>query len=310
MRSIDVETTRFPFRNTRSIKGLVCGGLELLRAARRLDVDLVHVQYGSAHALIAVLFSPRRVVVSYVGSDLFGHYNNWGGKTWRGRLTVILSQLAALGACRCIAMTEELRDALWFSTCRRKCEVIPNGVDLTLFKPLSQAEARAALKWPHRNPVVLFMQTDDGWVKNPQLALAAFHKAKEIVPKLQLHIVDNEPPDRMPLIHNAADVLLITSRHEGSNNSLKEAMACNLPVVSTACGDAQQRLSGVKHCYICYPDPSELGSRLAKVAMARQRSDGREHIMAFDIRVLAHRVKRCYETALNGTRLDEKGNPF
>jgi glycosyltransferase involved in cell wall biosynthesis len=247
---------------------------------------------------MAVLFSPKPVVISFCGSDLLGNYNPSGRKTWMGYLSILLSQLAALGAHRCIAKTEELRQALWLASDRHKCEVIPNGIDFAQFRPLPQPEARATLGWLHNDPVALFMDRQGAWVKDPELARAAFQEARKIVPALRMCIVETEPPDKMPLFYNAADVLLLTSRHEGSNNTVKEALACNLPVVATACGDIPQRLYRVSHSYVCSRDPAALGVRLAEVVTARERSNGRQSILDLTLDRVALRIKQCYEKTL------------
>jgi glycosyltransferase involved in cell wall biosynthesis len=294
---IDIDT--YLFRNRRSLKGLIAGGLAIRAKARQCHADFVHVHYGAAQALVAVLLSGKPVVISFCGSDVFGNYDRSGRKTWSGVLSGILSQLAALGCRRCIAKSEELKSALWFPWSRRKCEVIPNGVDLNAFQPIARMDARRELGWTSDEPVVLFMDRKGAWVKDPDLAQAAYTEAKKTIGSLTMHVIEREPPERMPLFFNAADVLLLTSRHEGSNNTVKEAMACNLPIVATACGDIPERLQGIDGCYVCARDPRELGSRLSQIVTAGRRTDGRDHITELSLDRVAMRVKQYYERVLS-----------
>lgn len=297
---LGVVIATYVFHNRRSFHGLIQGGCALRRMAQEFQADLVHVHYGAAQAFMAVLFSPRPVVVSFCGSDLFGNYGPSGRKTWSGRLSRGLSQIGALGCRRCIAKSEGLKRSLrslWLPWVQNRCAVIPNGVDLDMFQPMSQAEARARLGWTHQDPVVLFMDRKGAWVKDPDLARAAYREAKKTVSSLRLHVLEYEPPDKMPLFFNAADVLLLTSRHEGSNNTLKEALACNLPVVATACGDTPERLQGVRFSYICSRDVQELGERLAAVVTVRERSNGRQYVRELALDRVATRIKKLYEEA-------------
>lgn len=288
-------------RNRRSIKGLIKGGLAMRASARAWNADVVHVSYGAAHALIAVLLAGKPVVISFCGSDVFGNYDRAGLKTRSGFLSGLLSQLAALGCRRCIAKSEEIRNALWFSWSRNKCEVIPNGVDLDVFQPMPRHEARRALGWLQEDSVVLFMDRKGAWVKDPDLAQAACIEAGHTIASLRMHVVESEPPDRMPLFFNAADVLLLTSRHEGSNNTVKEALACNLPIVTTVCGDVRERLAGVSNCHICGRDARELGKRVAEVLTRHQRTNGRKHIRELSLDRVAMKIKQCYDRALTKT---------
>jgi glycosyltransferase involved in cell wall biosynthesis len=298
LEQLGVAIEPFLSRNRRSLKGLISSGLAMRASAGAWRADFVHVHYGAAHALVAVLLSGKPVVISFNGSDILGNYDRAGNKTRSGLVSGILSQLAALGCRRCIAKSAELRNALWFSWSRKKCDVIPNGVDLDLFQPMARDEARRLLGWPLDEPVVLFMDRQGAWVKDPDLAHAACAEAQKTVPSLKMRVVESEDPSRMPLFLNAADALLLTSRHEGSNNTVKEALACNLPIVTTACGDVRERLAGVSGSYICGRDAAELGKRLAEVVTERKRTNGRTHIQDLSIERVAIRVRQCYARAV------------
>jgi glycosyltransferase involved in cell wall biosynthesis len=65
---------------------------------------------------------------------------------------------------------------------------------------------------------------------------------------------ENIPPAEMPLYMNACDLLLLTSTHEGSPVVTKEAIACNLPIVSVNVGDVEDQLKGIEGCIVCNDD--------------------------------------------------------
>lgn len=293
---VTVET--FVFHNRKSLLGLIRGGLGIRRQAREFDADLVHIHFGASQALAGVLWAGKPVVLSFCGSDLLGNYTAKGTKTWSGRLSGLLSRLAAIGCRRTIAKSGELRNALWLRSLRAKCHVIPNGVDLNLFTPMAQAEARARLGWDDRDPVVLFMDRKGAWVKDPHLAQATVEEVRKVLPSLRLHVIEQEPPDMMPVYFNAADALLLTSRHEGSNNTVKEALACNLPVVATSCGDVPERLKGVHWSFVGPRDARALGHLLAAVVTARERSNGRAFVQQLTIARVAQEIHHVYEAVL------------
>lgn len=299
LKAVGTTVGTYIFKNRRSLKGLIVGGLELRRRARELGADLIHVHFGAAQALAAVLFSPIPVVISFCGSDLLGNYNPRGRKTWLGYLSILLSQLAALRARRCVAKSEELRQALWSSSSRSKCEVIPNGVNMEQFRPVPQSEARATLGWQHDDPVVLFMDRKGAWVKDSDLARGAYAEARKSVPSLRMHVVETESPDRMPLFYNAADVLLLTSRHEGSNNTVKEALACNRPVVSVDVGDVRERIEGIEGCYLARPDPEDLAVKLRLVLNGPRCVGGQAKMQDLSLERVARRVIEIYSAALS-----------
>ena len=56
--------------------------------------------------------------------------------------------------------------------------------------------------------------------------------------------------NEVPILLNAIDVLLMTSHHEGSPMIIKEALACNTPIVSLDVGDVKERLMNIEGCYV------------------------------------------------------------
>ena len=95
---------------------------------------------------------------------------------------------------------------------------------------------------------------------------------------------------------NAVDCLLLTSSEEGSPNIIKEAMACNLPVVSVDVGDAGERLCGADNCYVVKSDdPAEISDSLFKVLNSGKRSDNsRDIVSLISIDKIADKLKSVY----------------
>jgi len=72
-------------------------------------------------------------------------------------------------------------------------------------------------------------------------------------------ILVNQPRERVLDFFNAADVHLMTSDFEGSPNSVKEALCCGVPVVTTDVGNVRDMLDGVPHAYVSNTmEPAEL----------------------------------------------------
>jgi glycosyltransferase involved in cell wall biosynthesis len=97
---------------------------------------------------------------------------------------------------------------------------------------------------------------------------------------------------------NAADCLLLTSITEGSPNAVKEALMCNLPVVSTRAGDVEDRLRNVTPSWVCEPSPQAISEALVSCLSSPSRSDGRRHSMHLTTAAIAQRVLAVYESIL------------
>lgn len=257
----------------------------LVRASRP---SVVHAQYGTVVALVSALAGGRSLI-TFCGSDVLPGASVSFVRTWLG---IALSNLAAVLADRVICVSEEMRRALWFR--RRDVDVVPHGVDTSLFAPAPRAAAREQLRWDAHAPVALFVGLRDPGNKGLALADAAVLEARDVYPDLTLYCVAKTAPADMPGYFHAADLLLFTSRQEGSPNAVKEALACNLPVVSVPVGDVEERLEGVKPSVVVPRDPKMLGDAIVAVLRDGRRSNGREIVSAISLEAIAERVLSIY----------------
>jgi glycosyltransferase involved in cell wall biosynthesis len=96
---------------------------------------------------------------------------------------------------------------------------------------------------------------------------------------------------------NAADLLLLTSEHEGMPNSVKEALACNLPVVSTDVGDVARYLADVTPSAV-HDDDEALAEAVVEILSSGERSNGRSQVEDIRLERTVERLKGVYEDAM------------
>jgi teichuronic acid biosynthesis glycosyltransferase TuaC len=295
LRAAGHEVDVFSFDNARYL-GFGREVLRLRAAVRDLKPDLVHAQFGKFNALLAAL-GGAPLVITFRGTDI---NRNARYSPARSALGVAASQLAACFARGIVCVSREIRAKVWASRWRPSL-VVPTGVDLALFEPADRDAARRALGYGPEERIVLFNAGANPAVKDPELARAAVGQARRLAGAIRFAVLDGSArPDQIPLYMNAADVLLVTSRTEGSPTVVQEAMACNLPVVSVDVGDVRERLQGVAACeVVAGRDPAELGAAVARVLLAARRSDGRAHVAALGVEAVAARLADFYRLVLH-----------
>ncbi|MFC4438073.1 MULTISPECIES: glycosyltransferase [Natrialbaceae] len=254
------------------------------RVIREADngYDLVHAHYGST-APMALVQLRKPVVLSLWGSDVHGPI-------------APVSKACAPLCDEVVVMSEEMRSVLGHD-----CEVIPDGVDLERFQPKSKSRARASVGWPDDEYHVLFPYSPARGVKNYPRARRVVNAVSGLVDRpVRLQTVSGVDHGTVSTYMNAADALLLTSKSEGSPNSVKEALACNVPVVSLDVGDVAERLAGVDPSFVATSD-EELIDGLIEILERGERSNGREAAREVSIERTADRMLEVYERAVGTT---------
>jgi len=227
------------------------------------------------------------VVVSLLGSDV-------NGMIYRRFFLRVASVLWDA----VIVKSEEMKLKLGL----QGSKLIPNGVNLDIFYPQDKASCRAELHLDQCRKYVLFAADPQRQVKNYPLAKAAFSKLIKDSPYLssdncELITLGFTQHDLIPKFVNACDVLILTSYWEGSPNIIKEAMACNCPIVSTVVGDVSWLFGDLKGHYLASADPADIASNLKLAIEYEGRTEGRDRIMelGLDSETVAGKLVEVYE---------------
>lgn len=177
---------------------------------------------------------------------------------------------------------------------------IPAGIDTDLFTPSDRGAAREALGLDAEKRYVLFPSTPARVEKRYDLARAAVGRCRDRYPNIELIALDNVPHERVPMYMNASDLMLMTSAFEASPVTVREALACNVPVVSTAVGDVEDVLSGIDGCHVvdAAADAGTIADAVDKVLGSGARVDARERILEYSLPNVAARVRSVYEDVI------------
>lgn len=290
LRAAGVEVEVFAFEGNRSFRNYLKAGLALRQRVRQCRPDLVHAHYGLTGA--AALFQRDcPVVITFHGSDLLGEVGVQKNYTRSGWVKTIISRAAAQGAAERIVVAERLKSKLG----RLSSVTIPMGVNLDLFKPMPMHATRRSLGCAPERKLALFAAHPQNHVKRYDVAQAAVEQLRAGGLDMELLAVHGVPHERIPIYMNACDVLVLTSMHEASPCVIKEALACNLPIVSVDVGDVAERLEGVSGGWLCERTPQDVADKLRLALAFGGRSDGRQKISALSLPNVAGQVRAVYE---------------
>lgn len=177
--------------------------------------------------------------------------------------------------------------------------VVPNGVNLEQFNIIDQQKAREMCGFENGEKYVV-------WCSNPSRPEKNFSLAEQAVALLNdenvvLYPVFNKTHDEVAQYMCAADALLLTSKNEGSPNVIKEAMACNCPIVSTDVGDVSVVTKGIEGVKVAkYATPECVSMELKQVLSFEGRTKGRNHLVEIGLtsKKVAERICELYKEML------------
>lgn len=294
LRSAGVSIDVFSFHGRKRLSNYINAWIQARKKMKSKKYDLVHAQFGQS-ALLALFPKIYPLVITFRGSDVEGIPDKNGRYTFQGKILQLVSRYTAAKADECILVSSSMIKKLP----KREYHIIPSGIDLDLFKPMAKDDARRTLGLSFEKQYVLFGGNPEQPVKRYHLALEVIHRVHENLPNLELITPRNVPHTMMPVYMNASDALLMTSSHEGSPNMVKEALACDLPIISTNVGDVKERIGKVDGCFVSETDDSEqIADYVITALNRRKRFTGRSHVLDLDKGKTIIKVLNVYHQAL------------
>lgn len=257
--------------------------LSLLRKKiGRNGYDLVHAHFGLS-GMLAVMQRICPVVLTFQGCDI------------NRKDLKIISKIAIRFARHSIFVSKNLSDK---ARTKKIYSIIPYGVNLEeTFIPLDKYECRKALGIDDNERIALFSSSFDRVEKNYSLA----KKSLELIGDVRLiELRKGYSKNEINKLYNACDLLLMTSIREGSPQVIKEALACNCPIVSTDVGDVKELIKDIEGCYISSYAPEDVADKIKKAIDFSKRTKGRDRIisMGLDSDSTARKIINLYKKVI------------
>lgn len=252
--------------------------LPLLRSTLKQNrYDIIHA-HGGLSAFFANLQFVVPVVVTFHGSDINNKYLN------------VISSISSFLSKGRIFVSKKLYQKILLKP-KKNWSIIPCGVDMDLFYPLDRNAAKKMMGLNIHKKYILFSSSFKNSVKNFPLARVAVKKTKKSIDILEMV---NKSREEVTYLMNGCDLFLMASLNEGSPQTIKEAMACNCPIVSTDVGDVKEIIGDTEGCYITTLDPGDVAEKIKLALDFGKRTRGREHIRHLDNRLIAQKIMDFY----------------
>lgn len=270
--------------NGKGIKGYLKQIPHLRKYLKSNSYDIIHAHF-SFSGFVAALAGANPLVVSLMGSDIYSSY----------KYKYFIYPFKWFFWDSIVVKSVEMKKALGFL----KVKVLPNGVDINKFRPINKDEAVKKLKWDSEYQHILFAANPSRPEKNFNLAKEAYEDISGYM-DVQLHALVDVPHDLVPYYINASDVIILTSLWEGSPNVIKEAMACNKPIVTTDVGDVNWLLKNLNGCFVVNNNQDEISGAMSaalKYSKMHKETEGRKRIikLRIDSNNIAKRLITIYQ---------------
>lgn len=272
----------------------------LKNKTKQNNYDLIHAHYVFAGILSFLSNIRIPLIVSYMGSDVYGVINKKGKTKIKSLFHPILANILPFFTKKIIIKSKNLKKYLLF---KKKLIILPNGVDFEKFRPLNKESCRKKLNLPINKKIILFLGNPSDPRKNINLLKKAIKKTNQ----KNILLITPYPFQNKDLIYylNSVDLLAFTSFKEGSPNVIKEAMACNCPIVSTNSGDIKQTIQNTEGCYMSPFNSNDFAKKIILALQFNKKTKGKKDIMHLESTIIAKKIIKIYSNIIKNQQTNK-----
>jgi glycosyltransferase involved in cell wall biosynthesis len=268
------------------IKGYIKGIWQIRSIVKKGDYDLIHSVYTLSSVLACFQFK-LPIVSSFIGTDINGHWQR-----------ILSTSFVLKRSDAAIFVSQSLFELAGKPIIGK---VIPFGINLKKFFPLEKNKCREIMKLDPNKIYILFASRFDRPEKNAKLAIEAISLLNR--KDIELIELKNIPDDKINILYNVCDLLLLTSLSEGSPQVIKEAMACNIPIVSADVGDVKFIMGDTPGNFITGYEPANVVEKIQSAiefAQTKGKTNSRQRIqeLGLDSHSISMRIIDIYKSVL------------
>ena len=242
--------------------------------------DIVHAHYGLC-GMLSTLQNDAPVAITFHNGETLSFIAN------------VISSVAAKRAKYVIYVAEHIRKLSYLKACNYA--IIPCGVNLEDINIIPQVDVRRELGFDAHKKYILFGGAFANLRKNYPLLRNAVDTLDN---KDNIECIEMKGLDRLQItkLMCAVDCFALPTKSEGSPQALKEAMACNCPIIATDVADIKHLLGDCLGHYICSFEPSDVAAKLKLAFDFNKRTNGRDRIIELGLSndLIAKRLMGIY----------------
>lgn len=297
LRGAGVDVKYFPIYG-KGISGYLKAASKLRKYIRENPVDIIHAHYTLSGWSAVLSFPKQPIILSLMGTDAYGEYIGVNKIKCSSRYLTFLTYLIQPWVNSIICKSKHIESFVYL---KKKSHIIPNGI---LFNEsrLHEDGFKEELGLDTDKKHVLFLGDKRNIRKNFKLA----QNAVNLINSDDLTLVAPYPVSHEQVVKylNSVDVTVVPSLMEGSPNVVKEAMACNCPIVCTDVGDVAWLFGDEPGHFLTSFEDVDVAAKLRmalKFATEKGETSGRQRIMelGLDSETIAKQIISVYESVLD-----------
>ncbi|RME02610.1 MAG: hypothetical protein D6805_09390 [Planctomycetota bacterium] len=264
----------------------------LARVFRGFSPQIFHIY--SMQSYPYLFFFPRR---PFVFSCSYRELCFGGGGLWNF-IRTFLAQFLAFHVSHLIVSSYQARSCLWFARSRRKAFMIPTPVNGNFFYPMEKGDCQRKLGLSGDFKYILFPHSEANSSGYSLLEEALLRLRGRISAPVEVIRTFGRDESDLPFYMNAVDCVVWCGDFWASTRVLKQALACNVPIVAMGDGEVRELLEDVLDCFLSRWDPDDLSNKIFRVLRRNSYSDGRKKIHLWDPEKIAIGLARIYHRIL------------